>query len=83
MLVFHFDQTVDLGENKLDDEAIEKLALALKTHVRLHMLFLDNNNISDRGGVQLAECLKNKQDLRVLNIDHNNIGPAGARVIAR
>jgi NLR family CARD domain-containing protein 3 len=44
---------------------------ALKTHVRLHMLFLDNNKISDLGADGLAECLKNKQDLRILNIDNN------------
>jgi len=33
---------------------------ALRTHVRLHMLFLDNNKITDAGAEGLAECLKNK-----------------------
>lgn len=44
---------------------------ALRTHVRLHMLFIDNNKITDAGAEGLAECLKNKQDLRIFNIDNN------------
>lgn len=62
----------------IDDRGAQKLADALRNHVRLHMLFLDNNNITAAGSTALADCLKNKQDLRVLNIDHNNIGAAGA-----
>jgi Ran GTPase-activating protein (RanGAP) involved in mRNA processing and transport len=54
------------------------LGEALRTHVRLHMLFLDSNNITEAGADGLSECLKNKQDLRVFNIDNNNIGPTGA-----
>lgn len=34
-------RTLDLGENKLTDKSIKVLGEALKTHVRLHMLFLD------------------------------------------
>jgi Ran GTPase-activating protein (RanGAP) involved in mRNA processing and transport len=55
---------------------------ALRTHVRLHMLFLDNNKITDAGAEGLAECLKNKQDLRIFNIDNNQIGPEGAKKLA-
>jgi Ran GTPase-activating protein (RanGAP) involved in mRNA processing and transport len=51
---------------------------ALRTHVRLHMLFLDSNQITEKGSEGLAECLKNKQDLRVFNIDNNSIGRTGA-----
>jgi Ran GTPase-activating protein (RanGAP) involved in mRNA processing and transport len=36
-------RTVDLGENDITDKGIENLGEALKTHVRLHMLFLDSN----------------------------------------
>jgi Ran GTPase-activating protein (RanGAP) involved in mRNA processing and transport len=39
---------------------IARIAEALKTHVRLHMLFLDNNKITEKGAPALAECLKNK-----------------------
>jgi len=35
-----------MGENRLDDKMIGLIGEALKTHVRLHMLFLDNNNIT-------------------------------------
>jgi Ran GTPase-activating protein (RanGAP) involved in mRNA processing and transport len=55
----------------ISDVGIKVIGDALKTHVRLHMLFLDNNRFSDAGAEGLAECLKNKQDLRVLNIDNN------------
>lgn len=61
---------------------VAKLAESLRSHIRLHMLFLDNNKITEEGANHLADCLKNKQDLRVLNIDHNNIGPDGARSLA-
>jgi Ran GTPase-activating protein (RanGAP) involved in mRNA processing and transport len=54
------------------------LGEALRTHVRLHMLFLDTNSITAKGSDGLSECLKNKQDLRVFNIDNNQIGPQGA-----
>ena len=53
---------------------MKKLADALRSHVRLHMLFLDNNKITAVGARSLSDCLKNKQDLRVLNIDYNDIG---------
>lgn len=53
-------QTVDLGENRITDTSIRVIGDALKTHVRLHMLFLDNNKITDMGAEGLAECLKNK-----------------------
>jgi len=39
-------RTVDLGENGIKDDGILALAQGLKTHVRLHMLFLDNNAIT-------------------------------------
>jgi len=51
---------VDLGENGIKDDGILALAQGLKTHVRLHMLFLDNNQITAQGAEYLAECLKNK-----------------------
>jgi hypothetical protein len=51
---------VDLGENQLDDVMIAKIGAALRTHVRLHMLFLDNNRITEAGAVSVADCLKNK-----------------------
>jgi hypothetical protein len=60
-----------LGENKITDQSIGLIGDALRTHVRLHMLFLDNNKITDIGAEGLAECLKNKQDLRIFNIDNN------------
>ena len=86
-MIYHNDvlfliQTVDLGENGISDKGIQFLGDALKTHVRLHMLFLDSNQISDNGAEGLSECLKNKQDLRVFNIDNNNIGPQGAVKLA-
>jgi len=49
-----------LGENKITDVSIAMIGEALRTHVRLHMLFLDNNKITDAGAEGLAECLKNK-----------------------
>ena len=55
---------------------------ALRTHVRLHMLFLDTNQITQKGADGLSECLKNKQDLRVFNIDSNQIGAEGAVKLA-
>jgi len=61
---------------------IKKISEGLKSHVRLHMLFLDNNNITKNGAGNLAECLKNKQDLRVFNIDNNDIGDDGAVLLA-
>ena len=54
----------------------------MRTHVRLHMLFLDTNKITAGGAEGLSECLKNKQDLRVFNIDNNNIGRDGALKLA-
>lgn len=51
---------MDLGENKITDNGVRIIGDALKTHVRLHMLFLDNNKITDMGADGLAECLKNK-----------------------
>lgn len=75
-------QTVDLGENDISDNGIQVLGEALRTHVRLHMLFLDSNCITERGSEGLSECLKNKQDLRVFNIDNNNIGAKGALKLA-
>ena len=51
---------MDLGENEISDRGIEVLGDALRTHVRLHMLFLDSNNISANGSEGLSECLKNK-----------------------
>ena len=36
-------RTVDLGENSITDNGIQILGDALRTHVRLHMLFLDTN----------------------------------------
>jgi Ran GTPase-activating protein (RanGAP) involved in mRNA processing and transport len=53
-------RTVDLGENRIDDAGVKAVADGLKTHVRLHMLFLDNNDITEVGAEALAECLKNK-----------------------
>lgn len=58
------------------------LGEALRTHVRLHMLFLDSNLITSAGADGLSECLKNKQDLRVFNIDNNSIGKEGAIKLA-
>jgi Ran GTPase-activating protein (RanGAP) involved in mRNA processing and transport len=49
-----------LGENDLDDVMIARISDSLKSHVRLHMLFLDNNKITEKGSSSLAECLKNK-----------------------
>ena len=51
---------MDLGENQIDDAGVKKLADALRSHVRLHMLFLDNNKISSVGARSLSDCLKNK-----------------------
>ena len=51
---------MDLGENKISDKGINILGDALKTHVRLHMLFLDSNSITAGGSEGLSECLKNK-----------------------
>ena len=51
---------MDLGENLIDDRGAARLAEALRTHVRLHMLFLDNNKITEVGANALADCLKNK-----------------------
>ena len=51
---------MDLGENDISDTGIKQLGEALKTHVRLHMLFLDSNKISSNGADGLTECLKNK-----------------------
>ena len=59
LFVLNF-QTVDLGENNITDKGIQILGDALKTHVRLHMLFLDSNQISATGAEGLSECLKNK-----------------------
>jgi len=42
-------RTVDLGENGIDDKMVTLLPDALKTHVRLHMLFLDNNKLTVAG----------------------------------
>ena len=64
-------KTVDLGENGITDSSVKAIGDALRTHVRLHMLFIDNNKITDAGAEGLAECLKNKQDLRIFNIDNN------------
>ena len=71
-----------MGENGVDDAMIKLICEALKPHVRLHMLFMDNNRITANGSEALAECLKNKQDLRVLNVDHNKIGSEGATKLA-
>lgn len=49
ILMFPLLQTVDLGENHIDDAGVARLADALRSHVRLHMLFLDNNKITQRG----------------------------------
>ena len=70
-----------MGENGLDDVMMARLGSSLKTHIRLHMLFLDNNRITREGSQHVAECLKGKQDLRVFNIDNNKIGAEGASVI--
>lgn len=57
---------------------------ALKTHVKLHLLFLDNNQLSGEDAAQgLAEALRNKQELRILNLDNNNIGEVGAVAISK
>jgi hypothetical protein len=61
---------------------IAKIGAALRTHVRLHMLFLDNNRITEAGAASVADCLKNKQDLRVFNIDYNHIGVNGAAKVS-
>lgn len=81
-VIIYLIQTVDLGENRINDASIKLIGDALKTHVRLHMLFLDNNKITDAGADGLAECLKNKQDLRILNIDNNQIGPEGTKKLS-
>jgi hypothetical protein len=49
-----------LGENNITDTGINVLGEALRTHVRLHMLFLDSNQITSKGSEGLSECLKNK-----------------------
>ena len=67
---------------KIDDNMIAKIGAALRTHVRLHMLFLDNNRITEAGAASVADCLKNKQDLRVFNIDYNHIGVNGAAKVS-
>ena len=77
-------RTLDLGENLISGGGIKAIGDSLKTHVRLHQLFLDNNRFSGEEAAQgLAECLKNKQDLRILNLDNNKIGEEGAIHIAK
>lgn len=77
-------RTLDLGENKISGGGMKAVGDALKTHVRLHQLFLDNNRLSGEESAQgLAEALKNKQDLRILNLDNNNIGEEGAIHISK
>jgi hypothetical protein len=49
-----------MGENGVDDNMIKVICEALKPHVRLHMLFMDNNRITAVGSSALADCLKNK-----------------------
>lgn len=61
---------------------IAKIGAALRSHVRLHMLFLDSNRITESGATSVADCLKNKQDLRVFNIDNNHIGVNGAAKVS-
>lgn len=39
-------RTLDLGENKITGGGMKAIGDALKTHVRLHQLFLDNNRLS-------------------------------------
>lgn len=60
MNIFIIFQTVDLGENEISDTGVSTLGEALRTHVRLHMLFLDSNKLTSKGSLGLAECLKNK-----------------------
>jgi len=55
---------------------------ALKTHVRLHMLFLDNNKITVAGAKAVSSCLTNKQELSVLNLDNNKMSAEGAQLLA-
>jgi len=69
---------LDLGENSIGPEGILKLGESLKTHVRMHQIFLDNNNLKgEKAAEGLCSALKHKRDLRIFNVDNNNLGPDG------
>jgi len=76
-------QTLDLGNNELDDEGIDALVPALKNCRILYTLRLyDNPSITTKGWKHLASILKAPSNLLTLILANNTIDDEAAAEIA-
>ena len=74
---------LDLSDNdKIRDEGVTALALALKGNTTLEVLDLGSNKISDEGATALAIAIKGNTTLHTLSLDKNQISDKGATALA-
>lgn len=74
--------SLDLTNQQINAEDIERLIQALKTNQTLTVLNLRENCIQDKGAQKLAEMLKTNRSLTTLNIENNQIGDLGTQALA-
>jgi hypothetical protein len=75
--------SLDLSDNELDDQSIQRLIIALQQrNTNITSLSLCDNNFTGIGALHMGEALSHFVCLRKLNLNGNRIGPVGARHIA-
>ena len=71
-----------LGDTKLGDNGLEKLAASLKQCRKLKELHLDSNGLTSRSGATLADVLCKLPTLEQLWVDCNQLGDSGMKQLA-
>lgn len=74
-------EAVTLNNEPLDDDAVRRLAVALRENRSLHFLELDNCNISTEGARALAESVAVHPSLQSISMNNNQIGDEGVLAI--
>lgn len=74
-------EAVTLNNEPLDDDAVGRLASALRENRSLHFLELDNCNITTEGARVLAESIAVHPSLQSISLNGNQIGDEGILAI--
>ncbi|KAL0235204.1 hypothetical protein GEMRC1_001786 [Eukaryota sp. GEM-RC1] len=76
-----FIESIDLGDNCIDDSGLLTLLVALTSSNStppLHTLLLAQNNLTDTGAATVADIIKSVPTLRRLDLRDNNVHDIGA-----
>ena len=74
-------ETLDLSNNKINDDEVIILSKHLDKLPKLTTLILSHNEIGDQGIQALAQAVQSLANFKSLNIVHNHFGEAGRRAL--